>query len=52
MAVDAQLQTMLQDNDGTEDEIIERFLTKFDSDWQRYNRNVIRKVQDYEASQG
>lgn len=51
MAVDAQLQTMLQDNEGTEDEIIDRFLTKFDSDWERYNRQVIRKVQEYESQQ-
>lgn len=51
MAADAQLQTMLQDNNGTEDEIINRFLEKFDTDWQRYNRAVIRKVQDYESQQ-
>ena len=51
MAVDAQLQTMLQD-DGDDDTAIAAFLEKFDSDWQRYNRNVIRKVQEYEESQG
>ena len=51
MAVDAQLQTMLQDNEGSEDEIIDRFLSKFDSDWTRYNRQVIRKVQEYESQQ-
>lgn len=51
MAVDAQLQTMLQD-DRDDDTAIAAFLEKFDSDWQRYNRNVIRKVQEYEESQG
>ena len=45
MAVDAQIQTFLlkQDTDA--------FLTKFDTDWKRYNRDIIRKVEDYEAKQ-
>ena len=30
---------------------IDAFLTKWDEDWQRYNRSVIRKVQDYESQQ-
>ncbi len=51
MAVDAQLQTMLQDS-RDDDAAIAAFLEKFDSDWQRYNRAVIRKVQEYEESQG
>lgn len=50
MAVDAQLQTMLID-DRSDDEAIAAFLEKFDADWQRYNRAVIRKVQEYESQQ-
>lgn len=45
MACDAQLQTMLINGD------IDAFLEKWDTDWQRYNRNVIRKVQEYESQQ-
>jgi raffinose/stachyose/melibiose transport system substrate-binding protein len=26
------------------------FLKKFDTDWVRYNRDIIRKVEDYEKS--
>ena len=44
MAVDAQIQTFLMDGD------VDKFLAKFDSDWVRYNRDIIRKVQDYESS--
>lgn len=44
MAVDAQIQTFLMNGD------IDAFLTKFDKDWQRYNRDTIRKVQEYEES--
>ncbi len=50
MAVDAQLQTMLLDN-RDDDTAIAAFLEKFDTDWQRYNRDVIRKVQEYESQQ-
>lgn len=46
MACDAQLQTMLLDGD------VDAFLAKWDEDWQRYNRSVIRKVQEYESNQG
>lgn len=42
MAVDAQIQTFLMRQD------VDAFLEKFDKDWQRYNRDIIRKVQDYE----
>ena len=45
MAADAQLQTMLINKD------VDAFLTKWDEDWQRYNRSVIRKVQEYESQQ-
>lgn len=44
MAVDAQIQTFLMKKD------VDAFLEKFDSDWQRYNRDIIRKVEEYEAA--
>ena len=50
MAVDAQLQTMLLD-ERDDDTAIAAFLEKFDTDWLRYNRDVIRKVQEYESQQ-
>ena len=43
MAVDAMIQTFLMDGD------VDGFLEKFDTDWVRYNRDLIRKVQEYEA---
>lgn len=43
MAVDAMIQTYLMDGDT------EAWLKKFDKDWKRYNRDRIRKVQDYQA---
>lgn len=46
MSVDAILQTYLIEKD------IDAFLTRFDTDWQRYNRDIIRLVQDYEAAHG
>lgn len=45
MSVDALIQTYLLDGD------IDGFLAKFDKDWQRYNRDLIKKVQDYEEKQ-
>lgn len=46
MAVDAQIQAFLikQDTDA--------FLEKFDTDWKRYNRDIIREVQEYEEKNG
>ena len=44
MSVDAQIQTLLINGD------VDKFLAKFDSDWARYNRDIIRMVQEYEAS--
>ena len=44
MAVDAMIQTFLIEGDK------DAFLKKFDSNWARYNRDVIKKVQDYTAS--
>lgn len=45
MAVDAQIQTLLINQD------VDAFLKKFDKDWLRYNRDIIRKVEEYEAGQ-
>lgn len=46
MAVDAQIQTFLINGD------VDAFLKKFDTDWTRYNRDIIRKVQEYEENGG
>lgn len=46
MAVDAMIQTYLMDGDT------DAFLEKFDTEWQRYNRDLIRKVQQYEEEHG
>ncbi len=46
MAVDAQIQTFLLNKD------VDAFLEKFDKDWLRYNRDIIRLVQDYEKQYG
>lgn len=46
MSVDAILQTYLLEKDT------DAFLTRFDTDWLRYNRDIIRLVQDYEAAHG
>ena len=43
MAVDAQIQTFLINQDP------DALLTKFDSDWARYNRDIIRMVEEYNA---
>ena len=43
MSVDAQLQTFMMKGD------VDAFLKKFDKDWIRYNRDIIRKVEAYEA---
>lgn len=46
MSVDAQIQTFLIKGD------VDAFLKKFDTDWARYNRDIIRKVQEYEENGG
>lgn len=46
MAVDGMIQTYLIEGDKA------AFLKKFDTDWARYNRDIIRKVADYEAEHG
>ena len=45
MSVDAMIQTYLLD--GTET-ATDTFLERFDTDWKRYNRDLIRKVQQYQ----
>lgn len=44
MAVDAMIQTYLVDNS---ENATDTFLTKFDNDWARYNRDLIAKVQKF-----
>lgn len=46
MAVDAQIQTFLIEQD------LDAFLTKFDTDWVRYNRDIIQMVTDYNKENG
>lgn len=48
MSVDAMIQTFLMDN-GTD--AVDKFLERFDKEWVRYNRDLIRKVQDYEKGE-
>lgn len=48
MSVDAMIQTFLLDNsEGAAD----TFLKRFDTDWKRYNRDLIRKVQQYQQKE-
>lgn len=49
MSVDALIQTYLMDDS---DQAKETFLKKFDTDWQKYNRDTIRKLKEYEERQG
>lgn len=46
MAVDAMIQSYLIEGDK------DAFLKKFDTDWVRYNRDIIRKVEEYEQEHG
>ena len=46
MAMDALLQTYLIEKDT------DKFLETFDTNWIRYNRDIIKMVQDYEAEHG
>lgn len=46
MSVDGLIQSFLIDGDT------DAFLAKFDKNWQRYNRDIIRKVQEYKAKNG
>lgn len=49
MSVDAMIQTYLMDNS---ENAVDTFLKRFDTEWVRYNRDLIRKVQDYEKEHG
>ena len=46
MAVDAKIQTFLINQD------VDAFLANFDKDWTRYNRDIIRAVQEYNEENG
>jgi raffinose/stachyose/melibiose transport system substrate-binding protein len=48
MSVDAMIQTYLMDDSA---DATTTFLNKFDTDWERYNRDIIRKVQAYEEGE-
>ena len=45
MSVDAMIQTFLLDES---DNAVDTFLARFDSDWTRYNKDLIWKVQQYQ----
>lgn len=45
MSVDAMIQTYLLDES---DNSADKFLKRFDTEWKQYNRDLIRKVQEYE----
>lgn len=45
MSVDAMIQTFLLDES---DDAVDTFLTRFDTDWVRYNKDLIWKVQQYQ----
>lgn len=49
MSVDAMIQTYLLDDSKN---ATDKFLKKFDTEWVRYNRDLIQKVQDYEKENG
>lgn len=46
MSVDAMIQTYLLDDSDT---ATDTFLERFGTDWKRYNRDLIRKVQQYQT---
>ena len=48
MSVDAMIQTFLLDES---DSAVDTFLARFDSDWIRYNKDLIWKVQQYQNEQ-
>lgn len=47
MSVDAMIQSYLLDNGSS---ATDTFLSKFDKDWVRYNRDIIEKVKEYEKT--
>lgn len=48
MSVDAMIQTYLMD---TSENAGEKFLKRFDTEWKRYNRDLIEKIRKYEEEQ-
>lgn len=48
MAVDAMIQTYLLDDSKN---ATDKFMKKFDKEWVRYNKDIIRKVQEYEKEE-
>ncbi len=48
MSVDAMIQTYLLDDSAN---ATDTFLTRFDKEWTRYNRDVIKRVQAYEKEE-
>ena len=48
MAVDAMIQTYLLDDD---EDALDKFLKKFDTQWVRYNRDIIEKVRKYQEGE-
>ena len=46
MAADAMIQTFLGDKSA---DSVDTFLARFDKEWPRYNRDIIREVQEYYA---
>lgn len=49
MSVDAMIQTYLLDRS---ENAVDTFLQRFDTEWKRYNRDLIRKVQQYQQEMG
>lgn len=49
MSVDAMIQTYLLDQS---ENAVDTFLQRFDTEWKRYNRDLIRKVQQYQQEMG
>ena len=49
MSVDAMIQTFLLNES---EDSVDIFLAQFDTDWKRYNRDLIRKVQQYQQEKG
>lgn len=49
MSVDAMIQTFLIDDS---EDAVDAFLKRFDTEWERYNRDLIRKVQQYQKEEG
>lgn len=49
MAVDAMIQTFLLDKSS---DALDRFLKRFDTEWVRYNKDIIAKVKKYQEQGG